>query len=69
MAALGETILAFLKWSEVMITFNRNDHPDHIPQPERFPLVIDLIISKIRLSRILMDGKSGPQPPLRRDLQ
>ena len=44
MAALGKTILAFLKWSEVVITFDRKDHPDHILQPRRFPLVINLII-------------------------
>ena len=30
-ATLGEAILAFLKWSKVTITFDRKDHPDHIP--------------------------------------
>jgi len=58
-AALGEAVLAFLKWSEVMITFNWKDHPDHIPQPGCFPLVVDPIISKTRLSRVLMDGGNG----------
>ena len=37
-AALGETILAFLKWSETTITFDRKDHPDHIPHWGCFPL-------------------------------
>ena len=59
MAALGEAVLAFLKWSETVITFDRKDHPDHIPQSGRFPLIMDLIIGKTRLSRVLMDGESG----------
>jgi hypothetical protein len=58
-ATLGEAVLAFLKWSESTITFDRKDHPDHIPQPGCFPLVIDLIISKTRLSKVLVDGGSG----------
>jgi hypothetical protein len=42
-----------------VITFDRKDHPDHIPQPGSFPLIIDLIIGKTRLSRVLMDGERG----------
>jgi len=49
-AALGEAVLAFLKWSEIVITFDRKDHPDHIPQPGHFPLVVGPIIGKTRLS-------------------
>ena len=30
-ATLGDAILAFLKWSEIAITFDRKDHSDHIP--------------------------------------
>jgi hypothetical protein len=30
-AALGEVVPAFLKWLETAITFDRKDHPDHIP--------------------------------------
>jgi hypothetical protein len=48
-AALGEAVSAFLKWLEIMITFDRKDHPDHIPQPRCFPFVIDPIIGKTRL--------------------
>ena len=32
-ATLGDAVLAFLKWSETTITFDRKDHSDHIPQP------------------------------------
>ena len=58
-AALGEAVLAFLKWSETAITFDRKDHPDHIPQPGRLTLVMDPIIGKTHLSRVLMDGGSS----------
>jgi hypothetical protein len=29
---------SYLKWSEAQINFDRSDHPDHIPQPGRYPL-------------------------------
>jgi hypothetical protein len=41
------------------ITFDKKDHPDHIPQLGCFLLVIDLTIGKTCLSRVLMDGESG----------
>ena len=47
---LGEAIPAFMKWSETAITFNRMDHPNYIPQLRRFPLIINTIIGKMRLS-------------------
>ena len=42
-----------------MITFDKKDHPDHIPQPGCFPLVVDPIIGKTSLSHVLMDDGSG----------
>ena len=30
-ATLGNVVLAFLKWSETAITFDRKGHSDHIP--------------------------------------
>ena len=57
--ALGEAVPTFLKWSEIVITFDRKDHPDHIPQLGHFTLVVDPIIGKTRLSHVLMDGRSG----------
>jgi hypothetical protein len=42
-----------------MITLDRKDHPDHILQPGRFPLIVSPIIGKTRMSRVLMDGGSG----------
>jgi hypothetical protein len=43
----------------VAITFNRDDHPDCIPNPGVYPLVIDPIIANTRLTKVLMDGGSS----------
>jgi hypothetical protein len=51
-----EAIPTDLKWLEVAITFDRADHPNNIPQPGRFPLIVDPIIGKTRPSRVLLDG-------------
>ena len=58
MAALGKAVPSFLKWLEAAITFDRKDHPNHIPQPGHFPLVVDPIIGKTCLSRVLTDSGS-----------
>ena len=34
----------FLWWSESAITFDRTDHPDTVPHPGRYPLVVDPIV-------------------------
>ena len=51
--------LAFLRWLESSITFDQTDHPESIPQPRRYPLVVDLIVSMKWLTKVLMDGGSG----------
>jgi hypothetical protein len=48
--------LLFLDWSEVAITFDRDDHPDYVPNPRVYPLVVDPIIANTRLTKVLMDG-------------
>ena len=50
---------AFLRWSESAITFDRTDHPDAIPHPGRYPLVVNPIVEPKRLMKVLMDGGSG----------
>jgi hypothetical protein len=49
----------YLDWSDKPITFDRGDHPDFVPSPGRYPLVVDLIISNVRLSKVLMDEGSS----------
>ena len=50
---------SFLSWSESPITFDQRDHPSHIARLGCYPLVIDPIVRKKRLTKVLMDGGSG----------
>jgi hypothetical protein len=49
----------YLDWSDKPITFNQSDHPDYVPSPERYPLVVDPVIGNARLTKVLMDGGSS----------
>jgi hypothetical protein len=49
----------YLDWSDKPITFDQGDHPDCVPSPGRYLLVIDPIIGKARLTKVLMDGGSN----------
>jgi hypothetical protein len=49
----------YLDWSDKPITFDQGDHPDYVPSPRRYPLVIDPIIGNARLTKVLMDGGSS----------
>ena len=53
------TAPSFLRWSESTITFDRTDHPESFPQPGRYPLMVDPIISMKQLTKVLMDGGNG----------
>jgi hypothetical protein len=48
-----------LDWSEVAITFDRDDHPNYVPNPGVYPLVVDPIIANTRLTKVLMDGDNS----------
>jgi hypothetical protein len=50
---------SYLKWSEVPITFDLKDHPDNVPQPGSYPLVVAPLFKSRRIHRVLMDGGSG----------
>jgi hypothetical protein len=49
----------YLDWSDKSITFDQGDHPDFVPSPGRYPLVVDPIIGNVRLSKVLTDGGSS----------
>ena len=36
-----------------------DDHPASVPHPGSYPLVVDPVVSNIRLSKVLMDGGSS----------
>jgi hypothetical protein len=46
----------YLDWSDKPITFDQADHPDHVPSPRKYPLVVDPVIGDVRLTKVLMDG-------------
>jgi hypothetical protein len=50
---------SFLDWSEDAITFSREDHPNRIPNPGQYLLVVDPVIGNARFSKVLMDGGSS----------
>ena len=43
---------------ESLITFNQRDHPSHIVRPGCYPLIVDPIVCKKHLTKVLMDGGS-----------
>jgi hypothetical protein len=49
----------YLDWSDKPITFDQGDHPDYVPSPGRYLLVIDPVIGNARLTKVLMDGGSS----------
>jgi hypothetical protein len=49
----------YLYWSDKTITFDQGDHPDRVPSPGKYPLVVDPVIGNIRLTKVLMDGGSS----------
>jgi hypothetical protein len=46
----------YLDWSDKPITFDQGDHPDRVPSPGKYPLVVDPVIGNVRLTKVLMDG-------------
>jgi hypothetical protein len=49
----------YLDWSDKPITFDQGDHPDRVPSPGKYPLVVELVIDNVRLTKVLMDGGSS----------
>ena len=48
-----------VKWSDVPITFGREDCPDNLVCPGRYPIVVEPTINNCKVSRVLMDGGSS----------
>jgi hypothetical protein len=49
----------YLDWSDKPITFDQGDHPDRVPSPGKYSLVVDPVIGNARLTKVLMDGGSS----------
>jgi hypothetical protein len=50
---------SYLKWSKVLITFDRKDHPKNVPLTGSYPLVVAPLFKSRRIHKVLMDGGSG----------
>jgi hypothetical protein len=52
-----------MHWSEVAITWGREDHPPLMPSPREYALVLDPIVRSnthtCHFSRVLVDGGSN----------
>jgi hypothetical protein len=48
--AVSPAIPEYLKWSEVPITFDHSDHPNFVPKPGQYPLIVCPIIKDIKLN-------------------
>ena len=35
------------------------DHPEHVPHPGKYALIVDPIVDNFRLTKVLMDGGSS----------
>jgi hypothetical protein len=42
----------FLQWLESAITFDRTDHPESVPQPGRYLLMVNPIIGTKQLTKV-----------------
>lgn len=49
----------FLKGSEIVISFSKEDHLPSVARPRHAALVLDAQISKYAMSKVFMDGGSG----------
>jgi len=59
-ACTAETAVpSFLRWLKSHITFDQRDHPSHIARPGCYPLIIDPIVHKKCLTKVLMDRGNG----------
>jgi hypothetical protein len=47
-----------LRWSEVPISFSRNDQWTSFSEPGKFPLVLDPVVAEVRLTKVLIDSGS-----------
>src|SRR6266542_5077330 len=57
--ALTPATPKYLRWSKLPITFDRSDHPESVPHPGHYPLVLDPIVRTVKLNRVLIHSGSG----------
>jgi hypothetical protein len=50
---------SYLTWSEVPTTLDRDDHPNHVPLPGSYPLVVAPLFKYKSVHKVRMDWGSG----------
>jgi hypothetical protein len=53
----------WLWWSQMAITFDQGNHPDCIPHPGRYPLMVSPIMGTMHQSKVLRNGDSDLNIP------
>jgi hypothetical protein len=48
-----------LSYSEVPISFSRDNQWTSFSEPGKFPIVLDLVVAGSQLNRVLINGGSG----------
>jgi hypothetical protein len=48
--AVSPATSEYLKWSEVPITFDHSSHPDFVPKPRLYPLIVSPIVKDVKLN-------------------
>jgi hypothetical protein len=48
--AVSPATSEYLKWFEVPITFDHNNHLDFVPKPVRYPLIVCPIVNNVKLN-------------------
>jgi hypothetical protein len=49
----------YMRWSEQIVGFNREDHPRKVPRPGHVPMVFKAQIGGYDVGRVFMDAGSG----------
>jgi hypothetical protein len=47
---VSPTIPEYIKWFKVPIDFNRSAHPDFMPKPGQYPLIVSPIVKDVKLN-------------------
>ncbi|CAO2144068.1 unnamed protein product [Urochloa humidicola] len=57
--AVEPAVPRYLKYSEIPITFSREDQWNSYDKPGQLPLVLDPTVAGSRLTKVLIDGGAG----------
>jgi hypothetical protein len=62
--ATAQAVPVYLRWSKHPITFNRDDHPDHVIEAGWFPLVVSAVVGGVKMTKVLYGWRKQHKHPL-----